>query len=522
MAPDGKQLGPDLRERTRAWTGKLPREHAAMAVGVAVGLALLVGVPFFAATTFIGDDHLFLAFSRYAPNPLLAFVHDQHGGEFYRPLPMLLWWGLGRLAPATPAAFGALALLLHLTVAALTGHLILIVEGDRRVAAAAALLFFVAPSTREAAYWYSASTDLLATAFGLGAIGALARGRRGLAVALFAAACWSKETAVVLPMVAAVALAMREPETRSAAVAKRVAVFIPVVAAYAVVRTLVLHGVGGSGDVAAPWGGKAVQLAAGLLHAVTGTQILSEPIALTVGMTAWALLILGVARAARRPGPRLGAAGPAVILVLTILPLPAAPWIVGARYFYFPAVAIAWLAAARLRRVPVPVLVGVVCALAGLGLGQDLARRGEVTAYEARLAEARRGVVSGLAAGFTTFHVDAGIKDLDLAVKEDPRVRGREAALLVLGDVPASFVALPAEGGPDVDFLLARPPLPPAGAYRFGAHRVVGLAREGDDPTLDDVTRRFPRLRFLRLRPGPNGRVIARDVTETRMETGEE
>jgi hypothetical protein len=212
--------------------------------------------------------------------------------------------------------------------------------------------------------------------------------------------------------------------------------------------------------------------------------------------------------------------GPVVLVALTVLPLLAAPWIVGARYFYLPCVGLAWLAAERLQRFGVPVVVGVLCGLAGLGLGQDLARRGEVVAYEARLRAARRGIVAGLAEGFTTFHVDGGIKDLDLAVKEDPRVWSREAELLVLGDVPASFVALPGDQarGPDVDFLLARPPLPPSGAYRFGEHRIVGLARQGDDPTLDEVLARLPRLRFLRLRPGPGGRVLARDVTDSRAE----
>ena len=43
--------------------------------------------------------------------------------------------------------------------------------------------------------------------------------------------------------------------------------------------------------------------------------------------------------------------------------------------------------------------------------------------------------------------------------------------------------------------------------------RVVGLARRGDEPTLDEVLARFPDLRFVRLRPTPAGRIVARDVT---------
>jgi hypothetical protein len=43
---------------------------------------------------------------------------------------------------------------------------------------------------------------------------------------------------------------------------------------------------------------------------------------------------------------------------------------------------------------------------------------------------------------------------------------------------------------------------------------VVGLARRGDEPTLDEVVARLPDVRFIRLRPTPGGHVVARDVTE--------
>jgi len=515
--------------------------------GAGLALALLVGAPFFAATTFIGDDHLFLAFARYAPDPLVAFVRDQHGGEFYRPLPMLLWWLLGRLAPHTPAVFAGLALGLHAAASLLLGRLVTVVRsdgnpqrvpgpsrddgarqsrapssrGDRRVAVTAALLFFVAPLPREAAYWFAASTDLLAAVFTLGALVALGRGRSGRAVALCAGACWSKETAVVLPLLAAVVLAMQASRVRLGDLARRVAPLAAVVAAYAVARTLVLRGLGGSGDIAAAPAAKVVQLAAGLVHVFTGTQTLGALPALLVGLAVWSLVLGATAREAWRSRPVL-ATGPVLLLALSVAPLVGAPWIVGARYFYFPASAVAWLGAERLRRFGVPATVGVLCALAGLGLGQDLARRTEIVAYEARLDAARRGVATGLAEGFDTFHIDAGIKDLDLAVKEDPRVSARADQLLVLGDVPASFVVAPPGRPGAVDFLLARPPLPPAGAYHFGPQRIVGLARQGDDPTLGEVTAHFPRIRFLRLRAAAGGRVIPRDVTDTMSNDSDE
>ena len=188
----------------------------------------------------------------------------------------------------------------------------------------------------------------------------------------------------------------------------------------------------------------------------------------------------------------------------------------GARYFYLASVGVAWLAAEALWRRSPPVIVGVLSCLAGLGLAQDLARYTEVKVYDTKLAAARRAVVSGMDEGFDTFHIEAGIKDLDLAVKEDPRLKGLEAALLVLGDVPLSFVAVPTDRLITLELLLAHPSVPPNGAYRFGDRAVVGLARRGEDPTLDEVLARFPQLRFIRLRAGPGGRVIARDVTSSR------
>ena len=86
--------------------------------------------------------------------------------------------------------------------------------------------------------------------------------------------------------------------------------------------------------------------------------------------------------------------------------------------------------------------------------------------------------------------------------------------LKFLGDVPASFVIVPPGLGAGAAFLVAQPPLPPSGAYHFGAVRVVGLARRGDEPGLDEVLGWFPDVRFIRLRPAPSGLVIARDLTD--------
>jgi hypothetical protein len=487
---------------------------AAAALGLAVVVA---GAPFFAATTFVGDDHLFLAFARLARNPLAAFVRDQHGGEFYRPLPMLVWWLLGRAGQGAAGVsswpFAALAVGLHAGAAALLGALLVSLRRPRAVAWLAAALFFVAPQNLDAASWYAASTDLFATAFSLAALVALTRGAALVSGALALGAFLSKESALVLPALAYVVLGARpEPSPRG----RRLRAVLPSAVLAALVlaaRARVLGGWGGSGDEAAPLPAKLVQLASGLVHLGTGAAVLPEALAWGAGTAALALL----AHAARRAAP---VRPPLAFAALALVPLLGPGWIVGARYFYLPAVGLAWAAAEALVASPLAARAAVLSALVVLGALQASARRREIVEYDRRLAAARRAVVDGARRGARVFHVDGGIKDLDLAVKEDPALGSLAEGVLVLGDVPASFVELPPSLAERAAFLLAAPPLPPSGAYRFGDARIVGLARRGDDPTLDEVVARLPGIRFIRLRPTPGGRVVARDVTDE-LESGD-
>lgn len=484
-----------------------------MALG-ALAVALVGAVPFFAATTFTGDDHVFLAFARHAQNPLAAFTSDLHGGEFYRPLPMLLWWVLGRAAGGATWPFAAMAFLLHLVVALELGMLVAASTSDRRAAFVAGCFFFLAPATREAAYWYSASTDLLAAA---GALGVLLVGLRGqwvVANVLLLAACFCKESAVVVPLLAVVVFPVRHSERPARMALLAGARLLPAATLAVVVRTAVLRGIGGSGDPVSPLPHKLGQLVLGLLEAVPARDIFGEPWSALVGSGVWLGVGILVFFLSRRPDRPKGLLLPVAWMGAAALPLVGAPSIIGARYFYLPFGGIAWLWASILGRAPRPAAVAALSCLGGLALAQAVTRHADVTSYEARVAVARRAVIAGLAQGHRTFHVAAGVKDIDLAVKEDPRL-AQEPGLVVLGDVPASFVSLPASGPSRVDFLLAHPPLPPAGAYWFGDRRIVGLARRGDDPTLDEVMAKLPDLRFIRLRIAFGGRVIYRDVTET-------
>ncbi|HEX7598377.1 MAG TPA: hypothetical protein VF518_09185 [Polyangia bacterium] len=478
-----------------------------MRLTVAVATALLLGLvawDFAAATTFVGDDYLFLAFARLEPNPFLAFVRDLHGGEYYRPLPMLLWAGLDRLGQGGRWPFGLAGFLLHVGNAALVGVLGRGVGFPARVAWLAGALFLVAPAEREAALWFSASTDLLATLTTLASIVCLLRGSRLGRVASIgcaALAYFSKETALVLPLLAVAALSTRRISWRG-----RIAPVLPhglLAAGYLGARFAVLHGLGGTNDPLAPWWGRGLQILGGVFHAVTGYAPIPEAMAWLVG---GALLL-----AAGWFALRTRAWFPILWTLLALLPLPAAGWVVGARYFYLPAVGLIFMLALAIDARGTAARVTAISLLAVLGLACSVTRMGEVRRYRAVLAAAREAVVAGGRAGHHVFLVRNAVKDLDLALKLTSPADRLPQPLLVIPDVPASFVAMPDGLADRADFLLARPPLPPAGAYRFGNQRVMGLARREEAPDLDDVLARLPELRIVELLPA-RGPVTWRDV----------
>jgi hypothetical protein len=491
-----------------------------MRAAVVIAAALLLGLvawDFVAATTFVGDDYLFLAFARLEPNPLLAFVRDMHGGEYYRPLPMLVWWLLGRVGQGAEWPFGLAAFLLHAGSAALVVALGRGVGFTLRVSLTAGALFLVAPAEREAALWFAASTDLLATLATLAALVCLlrdSRGWRAASVVLAGFAYLSKETALLLPLLGVAAkfaasswqtAAAENTEGRGEGTEFLRACVVPVLphmvvaAGYLVVRFAVLGGPGGTNDPVAPWWGRGLQVAAGLVHAVTAYAPLPEVLAWLVGGVV--LLAAGVFAVRAR------AWFPVIWVSLACLPLPAAGWVVGARYFYLPAVGLVlMLALAVDTRGAVGAMVAIAL-LAVMGLGSTANRMAEVRRYRAVVAAACGAVATGVQAGHTIFLVRNGVKDLDLAVKLSSPAGRLPQSLLVIPDVPSSFVWMPDGLASRAGFLLARPPLPPAGEYRFGGQHIMGLARREEAPDLDDVLARLPELRIIELVADRHGQV---------------
>jgi len=463
-------------------------------------LLALVGKDFVLASTFVGDDHVFRLFARLEGNPLGAFVADRHGGEYYRPLPMLLWWVIERVSGGAEGAFALVAFALHLLAAGLLGLAGRSLGLAPRAALIAALLFFASPAQREAALWYSASTDLLAVAAMLGALAAFAGEggrRRALSLALAAIAFWSKESALVLPaLLIAATWFRRRGRGLSCTVGACVRPVLPHVAlaaVYLTARFAVLGGWGGTNDEVAPWWAWGVQLASGVVHAATAYAPLPE-------WLAWALGVPALAASAAVAWRRSPLAGFAMLLVVVpLVPLPAAGWVVGARYFYLPAAGVMLLAGMALAPAGRAAQALALACLLGLGLLSGTARAREVALYRRALAAASAAVDEGLARGHRLFLVRGAVKDLDLAVKLAARPFRRTPDHVVIADVPASFVWLPPEWGEPLAFLLARPPLPPAGAYVFAGERIVGQARREDAPDLDVVLERLPELRIVQL-----------------------
>ncbi len=494
----------------------MTRDRTAALVGLAAA-GLLAATPFFVATTFFGDDHLFLAFARHVGNPFLAFVRDLHGGEYYRPLWMLVWWLLARVGgPGGLWPFALAALALHAAAAVLVVVLLRTLGRPLSVAASAGALMFLAPQNLAAALWFSATTDLLATVFVLGSLIALLRGRPVIAALAALAAFLSKESAFILPLLSVMLLALHarsaggDSRERRRSLGRAIAPQLILLAAVCVARKAVLHGWGGSGDPRAGLAGTILQIFAGFAQTFTGEGVFPPPLAFAVGTMILALTVFAIARKGRGAAPWV----PLAFAGAAAAPLFAAGWAVGARYYYLPSVGLCWAVAEALAGIELGPAARVTLAGALLLVGgvQAAERRGEVVSYDRRVAAARRAVAAGLGAGHHVFHVDGGIEDFDLAVKEDPAIEA--GAVLVLGDVPASFAILPPQLESAAAALAAVPPLPPSGAYRFGGVRVVGLARRGDEPDLDEALARFPDLRFIRLRSIRGGQVIARDMTE--------
>lgn len=187
------------------------RQHAAV-IGAVVAAAIAV----YAGAVdgaFIFDD-----LPHIVHNPALRQVGDFGAAldsEYQETRPVYLasvavsYW----ISGPDPAAFRIVNIALHAVCVALVYALGLLMTpaDDRRLRwfpAIAALVFAVHPLATEGVTYINSRSGLLIAAFGMGAIVALARGWRWLAVALMVMAAGCKESAVVVPVLAGLYLAL--------------------------------------------------------------------------------------------------------------------------------------------------------------------------------------------------------------------------------------------------------------------------------------------------------------------------
>jgi len=127
---------------------------------------------------------------------------DRRGLQLYRPVTEAIWaltWDLG--AGNHPALFHGLGLALGLAVVLLLYYFLLEVQTPPRTAFVASALFALFPIHTEATTSIVGSAELLAAAFGLGALILYYRRRPIPAVLLFALAVFSKESAAAFAAV---------------------------------------------------------------------------------------------------------------------------------------------------------------------------------------------------------------------------------------------------------------------------------------------------------------------------------
>ena len=120
---------------------------------------------------------------------------DRAGISAYRPVSQIAWAALWSAGGGHPFLFHLFGLLLGLAVVLLAYRVLVQLQAPPRTAFIAALLFALFPIHTEATTSVVGSAELLAAAFGLASLLLYSGGRRIGALALFALAVFSKESA---------------------------------------------------------------------------------------------------------------------------------------------------------------------------------------------------------------------------------------------------------------------------------------------------------------------------------------
>ena len=367
---------------------------------LALGCGLLGALLFVPAISSgrLADDFVLLRTVRLVTGPFWSFTHNDLGqpagsGAFYRPA-WVLWNTAVYDVDHSPAFAHVLNLVLFAVICAEVVLLLWRLAGGR-AALIGGVLFAVFPSHGESVAWISGNTDLLAVAWGLGAILlALSVGPsiwRDVGIAAFTAlAMLAKEIAAVLPALMAILVwAAPAPAPASGTGGsgtgtgtglqrwRPAIVMLATVVLLLIPRTAVVGGVGGYGGQALTpkrASGALLSFIAGGLSAPQ-LQLLAHPVLFLVPICALSLLLGGTYwawRTGARTTARLAVAGLAWFLV-ALLPVLNQPLNLntrnGDRLLLLPSVGLALAAGSLIaprRRRGVTAAWGAVAALCAL------------------------------------------------------------------------------------------------------------------------------------------------------------
>lgn len=256
------------------------------------------------------------------------------GWEFYRPVPLLVWKALFPVGGA--AALHSLNILLHGLNSWLVARLACRLGHTPVVCAVAGLAFLVFPAAVEPVVWNSGVFDVGLVTLGLFYLLTCPGPRTGLSLTLLAAALLTKETAVVLPIIAALV-------SRRLAIATRTLILsAALTTTYVLVRVLSGASLPGREPTLLRYTVKEVIVRpfASLGVPWTGHELAVHP--LLLGVAAVGILVALLCLYGLRPAPDARVVvGPAIVLA-GVLPL----WhfmfigddLEGSRYLYLPLV----------------------------------------------------------------------------------------------------------------------------------------------------------------------------------------
>jgi hypothetical protein len=252
--PSASPLGPCFLERWDRWLEK--NKFLAGAVLIAFTLVVFSGV---VANGFVSDDNL-----QILQNPVVLNPHFEHliftnsvwsfrgpgrRVDFYRPLQILSYWCIYRLAGPKPAAFHLIQLLLYCLTVALVWRLGRKLIGTELVAFAGALLWAVNPLNVETVGWIACWPEIGFVVFYLLGFTAFIRAesaprdqvlRHYFAALVYIPSLFFKEAAVSFPLTVLAYWFFNPPHRSWRELGARFAPYALAVACYLGVRRLAL------------------------------------------------------------------------------------------------------------------------------------------------------------------------------------------------------------------------------------------------------------------------------------------